>query len=99
MNGRLLRLWAALAAGSLSLAPQAGPPSRLVEWPYYGGDQGNSRYSPLADVTRDNVGRLQAAWQWKHWETPLEKYGTTPGFFENTPLTVTICSVSNAAVP
>ena len=88
MNGRLLGLWAALAAGSLSLAPQAGPPSRLVEWPYYGGDQGNSRYSPLADVTRDNVGRLQAAWQWKHWETPLEKYGTTPGFFENTPLMI-----------
>ena len=88
MNGRLLGLWAALAAGSLSLAPQAGPPPRQVEWPYYGGDPGNSRYSPLADVTRDNVGRLQVAWQWKHWETPLEKYGTTPGFFENTPLMI-----------
>src|SRR5919197_12995 len=27
-------------------------------------------------------------WQWKHWETPLAEYGTTPGFFESTPLMI-----------
>ena len=32
--------------------------------------------------------RLQVAWQWKHWETPLKEYGTTPGQFESTPLMV-----------
>lgn len=59
-----------------------------MEWPYYGADPGNSKYSPLTDIDAGNVGRLQVAWQWKHWETPLEKYGTTPGFFENTPLMI-----------
>lgn len=59
-----------------------------MEWLYYGADPGNSKYSPLTDIDAGNVGRLQVAWQWKHWETPLEKYGTTPGFFENTPLMI-----------
>jgi quinoprotein glucose dehydrogenase len=62
--------------------------SRQVEWPYYGGDPGGSRYSPLTDINPRNVQRLQPAWQWKHWETPLAEYGTTPGFFENTPLMI-----------
>ena len=35
-----------------------------------------------------NCRKLQVAWQWKHWETPLKEYGTTPGQFESTPLMV-----------
>jgi quinoprotein glucose dehydrogenase len=62
--------------------------SKEVEWLYYGGDPGNSRYSTLADITTQNIQRLQVAWQWQHWETPLEQYGTTPGFFESTPLMI-----------
>jgi quinoprotein glucose dehydrogenase len=64
--------------------PQPGP----VEWRYYGGDPGNSRYSPLTGIDAANVRRLQPAWQWKHWETPLAAYQTTPGFFESTPLMI-----------
>ena len=77
-----------LLAGSLVLSPQSKDSSRQVEWLYYGGDPGGSRYSPLADINAENIGRLQVAWQWKHWETPLEQYGTTPGYFENTPLMI-----------
>ena len=77
-----------LAAAALPVFPQTGQSARQVEWPYYGADPGNSKYSPLTDIDASNVGRLQVAWQWKHWETPLEKYGTTPGFFENTPLMI-----------
>ena len=66
----------------------AGDASRQVEWLYYGGDQAGTKFSPLADITRDNVQRLQIAWQWKHWETPLPEYGTMPGFFESTPLMI-----------
>ena len=72
------------AAGARRQGGAAG--SQQVEWSYYGGDQGGMRFSPLADVNKDNVQRLQPAWQWKHWETPLSEYGTTPGFFESTPL-------------
>ncbi|HEY6341399.1 MAG TPA: pyrroloquinoline quinone-dependent dehydrogenase [Bryobacteraceae bacterium] len=81
-----LSIFALLIAGGLPLAPQSAAPAPQVEWRYYGGDPGGSRYSPLTDVNPRNVGRLQQVWQWKHWETPLADYGTTPGFFENTPL-------------
>jgi quinoprotein glucose dehydrogenase len=84
------RLWfcVILLASSTALAPQPADRVRQVEWPYYGGDPGGSRYSPLADISSENIQRLQVAWQWKHWETPLAEYGTTPGFFENTPLMI-----------
>jgi quinoprotein glucose dehydrogenase len=75
-----------VCAGAVPLAPQA--PSRQVEWLYYGGDPGNSRFSPLTDLNPRNISGLQPAWQWKHWDAPLEKYGTTPGYFENTPLMI-----------
>ena len=76
----LLGVLAILLSGPLTLAPQSGAPSRQVEWLYYGGDPGGSRYSPLADINAQNVGLLRPAWQWQHWETPLEPYGTTPAF-------------------
>src|SRR5262245_6962950 len=63
-------------------------PSQQVEWLYYGGDQAGTKYSSLADINASNVNRLHLAWQWKHWETPLQQYGTTPGFFEATPLMI-----------
>src|SRR5215470_3897216 len=62
--------------------------SRQVEWLYYGGDQAGTKYSPLSDINPSNVQRLEIAWQWKHWETPLKEYDTTPGFFEATPLMI-----------
>ena len=62
--------------------------SQQVEWLYYGGDQAGTKYSSLADINTSNVQKLHIAWQWKHWETPLQQYGTTPGFFEATPLMI-----------
>ena len=47
---------------------------RQVEWLYYGGDQAGTKYSSLADINAANVQRLEIAWQWKHWETPLPQY-------------------------
>src|SRR5947207_4611058 len=85
---RQLRLLAIIVTGSLALLAAQGRGSRQFEWLYYGGDPANTKYSPLADITVQNVERLQIAWQWKHWETPLGQYGTTPGFFESTPLMI-----------
>jgi quinoprotein glucose dehydrogenase len=81
----LLAMWLG-AAGPL--APQSSDSSRQVEWLYYGGDPGGSRYSRLTGINPQNVTSLQPTWEWKHWETPLPEYGTTPGFFENTPLMI-----------
>ena len=79
---------ALLLAGAPALSPQSKAPLRQVEWLYAGGDPGGSRYSALTDINSGNIQRLQVAWQWKHWETRIEQYGTTPGFFEGTPLMI-----------
>src|SRR5499427_8889564 len=81
-------VWVCVFSVPLLLAFQQRPASRQVEWLYYGGDQAGTKYSPLADINASNVQRLEIAWQWKHWETPLKEYDTTPGFFEATPLMV-----------
>ena len=86
-----LRISVLFMVGAVAMSPQGGAPGRQgsqVEWLYYGGDPGNSKYSPLTDINEGNIRRLQIVWQWKHWETPLPEYGTTPGFFENTPLMI-----------
>src|SRR5262245_11299047 len=57
------------------------------EWQSYGNDAGGTRYSPLAQIDRGNVGRLRVAWTYRTGETG----GASPwGFiaFETTPLMV-----------
>ncbi len=52
-----MRLVAAAALAAASLAAQSGP-----NWPYFGGDAGSTRYSPLQQINRSNVHRLEVAW-------------------------------------
>jgi quinoprotein glucose dehydrogenase len=82
--------WSSIVAVVIAgvLVRAADTPPKQAEWLYYGGDPGNTRFSTLSDINAGNVARLQIAWQWKHWETPLPNYGTTPGFFEATPLMI-----------
>ena len=56
------------------------------EWPSYGGDPGQTHYSELARINRNNVRNLKPAWEWKTGEAPLPEFKTTPGMFEATPL-------------
>jgi len=86
---RLIAVLTIILAGSLTLvALQRADASKQVEWLYYGGDQGGMKYSALADVNPGNVQRLQIAWQWKHFDAPIEQYKTVPGQFESTPLMI-----------
>jgi quinoprotein glucose dehydrogenase len=49
-----------------SVSGQAPRPSTTTgEWPTYGGDLANSKYSPLDQVTAANFGSLKIAWQMK----------------------------------
>ena len=50
-------LWAA------SVQAQHGAPAS-GEWPTYGGDLGNTKYSPLDQIDKDNFGDLEIAWRW-----------------------------------
>jgi quinoprotein glucose dehydrogenase len=73
-----------LAATLLAQAPDA----REVGWPFYGGDQAGTKYSPLADVNASNASRLTVAWEWKTGEKALEAFGTRPANFQATPLMI-----------
>jgi quinoprotein glucose dehydrogenase len=55
-------------------------------WAHYGGDAGASRFSPLVQINRDNVGRLEPAWQWRHGD--FERHPDRRGFagFQATPI-------------
>ncbi len=41
------------------------PLAPVEEWPTYGNDPGSSRYSPLSEITKDNVGDLKVAWTYR----------------------------------
>ncbi|MDA1080396.1 MAG: PQQ-binding-like beta-propeller repeat protein [Gemmatimonadetes bacterium] len=49
----------AAAQAQATVSPPAG------EWPNYHRDLASTRYSPLEQITRENVSRLQVAWTWK----------------------------------
>jgi quinoprotein glucose dehydrogenase len=67
-------------------ADQTGRAAR--EWPFYGGDQAGTKFSPLADINTANVSTLGVAWEWAVGEKALAEYGTRPGNFQVTPLMI-----------
>ena len=78
-----------LLAVVLSAAASAADTQR-GEWPYYGGDAGSSKYSPLAQVDAGNVKGLQVAWTWNSPDDALVGAATRerPGYFKPTPIMI-----------
>ena len=73
---------ALLGAASPALAQRTG--TENGEWRYWGGDEGSTRYSPLAQIDAGNVATLEVAWRWK-----AANYGPEPDFiYRATPLMV-----------
>ena len=58
------------------------------DWPYYGHDAGGMRYSPLAQINRENVSKLKVAWTFHSGDISEGKGGRTRSGFESTPLLV-----------
>jgi quinoprotein glucose dehydrogenase len=84
-------VWPALlvsAAAAGLVAPVGRPDLRMIEWPYYGGDQAGTKWSAAADINRGTVSSLAVAWSWKTGEKPIAEFKTQPGSFENTPLMI-----------
>ena len=69
----------------LAAAPLTGQQGATDgEWRVTGGDEGRTRYAPLAQINRENVGELEIAWTWKS-----DNYGSRPEFKnETTPIMV-----------
>jgi quinoprotein glucose dehydrogenase len=80
---------ASLLAG---LACEARPPvdfsGPVAEWPAYGGDPGGLRWSPLTQITRDNVADLEIAWEHHSGDVSDGKHGDSRTSFNATPIVV-----------
>jgi quinoprotein glucose dehydrogenase len=74
---------------SADVAPPAPSP-----WPTVEGDPGGSRYSPLAEIDRSNVGDLEIQWVYRHGDVTGSGRDYDPGrwfsstAFEATPILV-----------
>jgi quinoprotein glucose dehydrogenase len=84
---RVAAVAAAVAVGFVTspLASQAVAPNP-GEWTAYGHDALGSRFSPLTQITRENVARLKPAWTYRTGEADVET--RKPAKFEATPLMV-----------
>ena len=85
---------ALLGAGCSSESPgpadaaTPAPGAATAEWTAYGGDALGARFSPLAEVTRDNVTSMVVAWTFRTGETPQAAPTRRPTAFEATPILV-----------
>ena len=78
----------------------AGP---AAAWEHWGGDRGGTRYSPLAQITAGNVGRLVRAWEFRTGDLARReprlmartKFQVTPLFVEEN---LILCTPFNEVV-
>ena len=85
--------WAVATLGLATCAVFAAPPGRQSDddepqWGAYGGDPGGNRHSPLAQIDRDNVGRLKIAWTYRTGELGAGFARADSLTFEATPILV-----------
>src|SRR5689334_10004202 len=84
----VLVLAAAIVAAAAAARQAPGTTAAEQDWPFYGGDQAGTKFSPIADINRATVSHLAAAWEWSAGEKALPQFGTRPGAFEVTPLMI-----------
>jgi len=75
------RAWLAAILTPWCVVAQVAP----GEWAAYGRDPFGTRYSPLTQITRENVSRLTATWTYRTGDTATTR---RPAKFEATPLMV-----------
>ena len=95
LSARLSLLAAASVLATVPASARQAKPSASnasVDWPAYGNDAGGMKYSPLADVNRSNVAKLEVAFTWEAHEQPIPasegQKAARPGQFEATPLAI-----------
>lgn len=71
----------ATTAAMAGVQPKDAPAAD--DWGAYGRDNAGTRFSPLAQITPDNVGKLRRAWTFRTGDIPKEGWGA-----ETTPLKV-----------
>jgi quinoprotein glucose dehydrogenase len=72
----------------VSLQSPTPNPQSAGDWPAYGRDPGGARFSPLTQITRENVKQLQVAWTYHTGMPDLSNMGHRPPALEVTPIVV-----------
>jgi quinoprotein glucose dehydrogenase len=88
MRVKWSRIWRAAAVACLAASPaiplMAQTGAENGEWPTYGADLGNTRYSPLDQINGSNFNKLEIAWRFK-----TDSLGPHPEYkYESTPLMI-----------
>lgn len=84
---RFLPLLGSFIAGTSRARTYSKDARPLVyDWPYWGGDEGGQRYSPLDQINKSNVNRLKVAWTYHTGEWSDGTKYPTRSSFECTPL-------------
>ncbi|MDH4323558.1 MAG: pyrroloquinoline quinone-dependent dehydrogenase [Betaproteobacteria bacterium] len=94
----LTLLVAAIALAAFAawrLWPHSGPGAEVrwaggpvADWPIYGRDAGGTRYSPLEQIDRENVARLEVAWVYHTGDVNDGSDGRPKTTFQATPILV-----------
>jgi quinoprotein glucose dehydrogenase len=74
--------WEAVRNGSVA----ADGAKQESGWPAYGRDLGGSRYSPLSQINRGNVGQLKIAWTYGAGFADIKAASARKAAFEATPI-------------
>jgi len=82
----LLLLWCCRSTHSVP-PPTAQLSTQSNEWPAYA-NEGGTRWSPLTQIDRGNVGRLAVAWTYRTGENRFENEAEKKSTFEVTPIVV-----------
>jgi quinoprotein glucose dehydrogenase len=72
---------------SLALLPPSGLAAQS-DWPTYGGDPGNRRWSALDQINRSNVAYLRQAWVYRTGDIARQETHGAESSFEATPIMV-----------
>src|SRR5690349_15534977 len=90
----LISLLLAIGLGSITLLTASAAPlhRRLndddAQWQSYGGDTGGTRHSAQAQITADNVNRLEIAWTYRTGELGVGFVSADKLAFEATPIQI-----------
>jgi glucose dehydrogenase len=88
LTASVLGLVACLIIG-MNLSAQQG--ARSGQWPNHSGDKGSTKYSPLDQITRNNVRNLRIVWRRTAVADEFRKLRAdlvVPGLFRSTPLMI-----------
>jgi quinoprotein glucose dehydrogenase len=87
MHSRAILLWVPFAL-ALLLTLSASKPTPRRDWRHYGGDPGGTKYSPLDQINKTNVGQLRPAWIFDSGDSSDGKQLHARSAFETTPLVI-----------